>query len=325
LQLQPTPACQRRPRLNARRTEIDYRNVEIRDAAGQRSHVEREIIQTEADIIRQIFRLSAEGHGVKAIAKQLNAERAPSPRAQQGRSQSWAPSSVREVLFRPAYRGEVLYAQTAKRDGWGEKKRAARPEAEWIRREAPALRIVTDDEWNAAHSRLSTARNLYLKATNGRPFGRPALGNPSKYLLTNLAQCFHCGGPLQACSRSHGRERKRFYGCSAYHDRGRTICPNGHDVPMQDANDILIEALMDDVLDPSMVADAVASAIEMLRSEDGGTARATAIDDELERLSQERSRLVSAVTNGQLQGGIFDVLRALETRTARLERERQTL
>jgi FixJ family two-component response regulator len=94
---------------------------------------------------------------------------------------------------------------------------------------------------------------------------------------------------------------------------------------MQDANDILIEALMDDVLDPSMVADAVASAIEMLRSEDGGTARATAIDDELERLSQERSRLVSAVTNGQLQGGIFDVLRALETRTARLERERQTL
>ena len=34
----------------------------------------------------------AEGHGLKAIAKRLNDEGAPSPRAQRGRSQTWAPS-----------------------------------------------------------------------------------------------------------------------------------------------------------------------------------------------------------------------------------------
>ena len=82
-----------------------YRNLEIVTPDGARSHVEREIVPAEADVIRQIFRLSADGFGVKAIAKRLNEAGTPSPRAQQGRSQSWAPSSVREVLFRPLYRG----------------------------------------------------------------------------------------------------------------------------------------------------------------------------------------------------------------------------
>src|SRR5262245_19733407 len=119
-----------------------YRNVEILDVSGQRSHVEREIVQAEAEVIRQIFRLSADGYGLRAIAKQLNAEGAPSPRAQRGRSQTWAPTSVREVLHRPLYRGEIIWAQTAKRDKWGQKRQAARPEHDWIRRPAPALRMV---------------------------------------------------------------------------------------------------------------------------------------------------------------------------------------
>ena len=55
--------------------------------------------------MRRIFQLSVGGHGVKAIAKILNADGAPSPRAQRRRSQTWAPSSVREVLFRDSYPG----------------------------------------------------------------------------------------------------------------------------------------------------------------------------------------------------------------------------
>ena len=164
----------------------------------------REIAPAEAAIVRRIFQLCAEGHGIKAIAKQLNAEGAPSPRAQRGRSQTWAPTSVREVLYRPLYRGEMVWGQTAKRDKWGRHHQSNRPEGEWIRRQAPDLRIVSDDEWNKAHARLSAARAIYFKTNNGQAFGRPALGNPSKYLLTNLALCGCCGGALKVRSRTHG-------------------------------------------------------------------------------------------------------------------------
>ena len=50
------------------------RNVDVVDASGNRSHVERQIEDQEAAVIRRIFALSVDGHGVKAIAKMLNDE-----------------------------------------------------------------------------------------------------------------------------------------------------------------------------------------------------------------------------------------------------------
>jgi hypothetical protein len=51
-----------------------YDNIEIVGTDGKRSHVERRINETEALIVRRVFELSSAGHGVKAIAKTLNAE-----------------------------------------------------------------------------------------------------------------------------------------------------------------------------------------------------------------------------------------------------------
>src|SRR5262245_58428387 len=77
-----------------------YDNVDVAGADGRRWHVERRVNDVEASVIREIFELSARGEGLKAIGKSLNARGACSPRPQQGRPQSWAPSTVREVLYR---------------------------------------------------------------------------------------------------------------------------------------------------------------------------------------------------------------------------------
>src|SRR5262245_3134500 len=114
------------------------------------SHVERRINEAEAGVIRRIFELSIQGYGVKDITKQLNVEGAPSPRAQQGRSQSWSPSSVRGVLYRDVYRGRVTWNKTRKRNQWGIHKQASRPASDWLERVAPDLQIVSDDAWQAA-------------------------------------------------------------------------------------------------------------------------------------------------------------------------------
>jgi len=298
-----------------------YHNVPIMGADGKRSHVERQIEPAEAAVIRRIFQLAADGYGLRAIAKTLNAEGAPSPRAQRGRVQSWAPTSIREVLHRPLYRGEVVWAQTTKRDPWGQVKAAARPPAEWVRRPAPELRIVSDDEWAAAHRRLTAARTLYMQKTGGQTFGRPAVGNPSKYLLTNLALCRRCGGSLKALSRSHGRTRKMFYGCAGYHDRGKTVCTNGANVPMTDADDIVIEALLDDVLDERMIADAVEEALGLIRT-DGHEDRLATIDAELAKINQERERLITAIATGGQLDGLLEALRTRDQRRIDLEADR---
>ena len=194
-----------------------YDNVEILgppDAHGQRkrAHVERRINDDEAKVVRRIFTLCAAGHGMKQIAHQLNDAGAVCPRPQQGRPAGWAPSSIRAILYRPLYRGEIVWNRSRKRDAWGQVRPQKRAPAEWLHNPAPELRIVSDQAWEAAHARLGEARALYLRGTDGQLWGHPARGTESKYLLVGLAR----GVGARKLSRSSSDHR-----CSG-HRRGGT-------------------------------------------------------------------------------------------------------
>jgi site-specific DNA recombinase len=139
----------------------------------EQGHVERRINEAEAVIVRRVFHLSAEGYGFKTIAKWLNAEGVPSPRAQQGRSQTWAPSSVRAVLHHDLYRGVIAWNRTRKRTTWGQRRQASKPAVDWIDVPAPHLAIVIEAEWRSAHARIQAAGVLNRRG-RVQPAGRPA-------------------------------------------------------------------------------------------------------------------------------------------------------
>ena len=54
----------------------------------------------------------------------------------------------------------------------------------------------------------------------------------SKYQLTGLATCSVCGGGMIVKSRDYGSRRKFAYTCAYHHQRGRSVCDNGLEVPM---------------------------------------------------------------------------------------------
>ena|SRR5262245_22270407 len=62
-------------------TIFGYQNVEVHTAEGKRSHVERAIDPAQATIVARIFADYAAGFGFGRIAKRLNAEGVPAPRA----------------------------------------------------------------------------------------------------------------------------------------------------------------------------------------------------------------------------------------------------
>src|SRR5262249_13172661 len=95
----------------------------LRTDAGS---VVRVINDTEAAIVRDIFARCGRGQGFRTIAHALNDLRAPSPRAQQGRANGWCASSIREVLHRSLYRGEIVWNKTRKRNTWGLKQQQRR-------------------------------------------------------------------------------------------------------------------------------------------------------------------------------------------------------
>ena len=161
-----------------------YDNVAVTGSDGIRSHVDRRINEAEAAIVRRIFELAASGYGFRRIAHALNAEAALAPRATQGRKRGWSASTVRDVLRSEIYRGVLIWGQTQKRDGWGQRvtRRAARqrPLDDWIRVERPDLRIVSEALWDGVQEHLRQARATYLRSSNGRLHGvRSTASRPS--------------------------------------------------------------------------------------------------------------------------------------------------
>jgi site-specific DNA recombinase len=294
-----------------------YDNLEIVGLNGRRSHVERRINEREASTVRRIFEMSAAGQGVRAIAKRLNAEGEPAPRAQQGRPVSWSPSSIWELLRRPLYRGEIVWNKSRKRDAWGIKHQRPRAVDEWITIAAPELRIVSETIWCAAHHRLAGAREDYLRRNTGRVWGRPVNGTDSPYLLTGLAQCGICRGGLFVQARQHGGRRARFYACSTHHQRGRQICANNHAWPMELIDGEVLEAFREDLLNPIVLDRALVKLRTRLDESPSAHAEQVArLTAERDRLERELFRLSAALADGASLPSVISAIRDREARQA---------
>jgi site-specific DNA recombinase len=299
-----------------------YDNVEQCAADGKRLHVKRVINPIEAAVVRRIFEACARGAGFRRIAHDLNAAGCPAPRPTKGGPRGWAPSTVRDVLYRELYRGVSVWNRTQKRDAWGQKRPQRRAEREWIRIEAPDLRMIAEELWQAAHDRLRGSRETYIRATAGRLWGRPSNGIESKYLLTGMAACGRCGGALTARSRSHGRRRGLFYHCLTNVQRGRAVCDNNLVVPLKDADEAVLTTIEDDVLRPEVMAAALHEAVARLTAPH---ADREAVRERLRgarrRLEIELARLTEALVSGGDLPSLVAAVKEREAQRGRVERD----
>lgn len=178
----------------------------VREIVDGRARVLRwEIEDSEAEIIREMARLSTEENlGFKAISDSLN------ERGLQRESGHWVPSSVQHILRNPVLKGVMVY---------GRRPKTGNPKGEVI--EVPGVfpSILTDAEWDALQKRM----DIRKKVSRGS-------SHKSDYLLSGIARCGHCGGPMTGKSGSAYKGRRyTSYVCTRA-VRAREGCEfyNGH-------------------------------------------------------------------------------------------------
>jgi Recombinase zinc beta ribbon domain len=161
-------------------------------------------------------------------------------------------------------------------------------------------------------------RDKYLRANGNKHWGRSP-GEESQYLLTGLARCGCCRGGLYVRSRSHGKRRAFFYGCTSFHRKGRAVCKNGHEVPMEPFNAAVLGALENYVLSPKIVEAVVVRAIELLEQ---GTPKKSgeAVGRDLAGIEAEIRRLSHAIAKGGTLSGLLEALQQREERRDELLR-----
>jgi site-specific DNA recombinase len=240
-----------------------YDNVEVLGTDGTRQSVTRQVNPKQAAVVRRIFELYAAGTGMFTLAHRLNEEGVKPPRGR-----GWAPSGIREMLHRSLYRGEIVWNRSQKIVKGGTKKQRKRHESEWLRFEAPELRIIPDDLWQRVKARLGERAALFPRSGSTKQLlGRPRHQDESAYLLVGFVRCGICGGPVGTESRAHGSNGSRrlvpHYACLDNRRRGKAICVNGVAL-RQDLLDREVLSAIADALQPTILERAVEKALAKL-------------------------------------------------------------
>jgi site-specific DNA recombinase len=303
-----------------------YENEEVLSTEGKRLHVLRKVNAEQARIVQRIFELYAKGSGLTRIAKTLNAEHVAPPR-EDGRG--WAPTAIREILHRELYRGVVVWNRTQKIMRRGSRAQRKRPLDQWLRLDAPELRIVSDELWNAVYERLKTAAESFPRTREGgRLIGRPSLlDGASPYLLTGFTECSLCQGAVGGVTQFHGngpasnRKRITFYACNLHRKRGPSICANDVVLRQEIVDQVVLEAIRD-ALDQKIIDASIDKALARL---DAGQKpridRRFQIEQELSLLEARLARLVQAIASGGPIEALIGQLKAEEARKKALADE----
>jgi site-specific DNA recombinase len=301
-----------------------YRSVRVVDPAslhgGRQSGTlgsKLAIHEEEAEVVRRIFGLFADGESVLGITKALNRDKIPSPQNSRARKEGsqWCPSAIKDIFHNEKYKGMYVWNSSyqSEHPKTGELIKVKKAEHEVIRLERPEIRIVPDILWNATAARLARMQDRQVQRVQGgynRAINRP-------YLYSGFLYCGECRQKLIL----NGLQGKARYKCeNARLHRG---CHNRMSIPERVVAEQLTHILSTQLLVPEifdeLVADVIAEVEAIVLRE-----KSEARHAELPELEKRLQACNSALTN--LMNAIeLSPLPSLSERLRERDRERVLL
>lgn len=271
-------------------------------SAGEKRGL-REIVDTEAAVIRRIFHDYACGVSPVAICTSLNRENVKPPRGKEWRVSTLIGSAKRlnGILANPIYSGRPVFNRQRfiKDPETGKRIAKPNPPETWLYQDVPALRIVPTEVWEAVQARRMAAAGKGGAYTLRRP----------KTLLSGLVRCEECGTPMALCNG--------YFRCTAHGTAG--TCGNNRGVRADRLEGMVLDGLRAAMDDEELVS-------EYTRHLRATLARLTAeTEKQAEAVTRKRAEIDRKIGNilAAIEDGQASV--ALSARLAALEAEREAL
>ena len=184
-----------------------------------------EIVPTEAEIVREIYRLYLDGWGYRKIANHLTDEGIPTPRMSERMRReaegleskrvikaAWAIVTIQGILENDFYIGTFRQAKYKRKKINGKDVKVD-----------PSDHIVIEDHHQAIidYRTFATVRALMQSRSKNNYRGQKKYEN----VYSGFLECGDCGSPMLAMSRS---DLKPAYRCGEYHRRGLKGCTSHH-------------------------------------------------------------------------------------------------
>lgn len=188
-------------------------------------HKEFEIVPTEAEIVREIFRLYSDGWGYKKIANYLTDQNVPTPRmaererreaageeCKRSAKRAWSIVTVQGIIDNDFYIGTLRQGKYTRQKINGKDRK--RDELDHIVIEHHHQAVID-------YRTFATARALRQTRSTNHYRGQKKYDNT----YSGFLECGDCGSPMFAMSR---RDLKDAYRCGEYHKRGLKGCTSHH-------------------------------------------------------------------------------------------------
>jgi site-specific DNA recombinase len=269
------------------------------------------VVEAEADVIRRIFTLFADGQSPRQIATLLNAEHIAAPRGSYWSSGTLYGNRKRGygILVNAVYAGEIVWnkVRMMKDPSTGKRVSRANPEEQWQRVPAPHLSIVDRELFEAVQKRLTELDAL-----------PPVYRRAPKHLLSGLIKCGCCGAGMSVKDRSAGRVRIM---CTAAKEGG--ACTNSKAVYLDVVEAAVLSGLKGLLADPRAVA-AYVDRYNERRAQLAQDAAGRKVSSEarIRQLTAEIDRTIGMTVKGLIsEDEAAAVLPALRSERAGLEAE----
>ena len=286
-----------------------YKVAQKRNSEGEALKGDREIIEEQANVIRRIFEDYAyKNKSPKAIAAQLNKEGILT-----ASGKAWGQSTINGnrkrgtgLLNNELYIGKLIWNRQRfiKDPNTGKRVTRLNEESEWISKDVPHLRIISQDLWDAAKDRQKaldkSKSGLYR---NNRP----------QYLLSNLLKCGVCGG-------GYSKINSERYGCSSARNKGDSICANKKTIKREHIESLVLNALQTHLMRDDLVevfCKEYTRHMNALQAQKNQ--QETLVRSEHSKLVKERENLVSAIKQGIAIALIKDDLESVSERLGKIE------
>lgn len=241
----------------------------------------------EADTVRRIFGMYADGLSAKRIAETLNREGVASPGSSWNRTTrrrgGWAPSAISGdpsrgigILNNELYVGRDIWNRSKwqKDPDTGLRRCIQRPRSEWIVREVPELRLIEDAQWQRVKARQAQRQREVGDAV--RRGLKRGTGRAARYLFSSILKCKVCGSNYVLADKS-------YYACSGFVN-GK-VCSNDQRFRLDIMEDRLLTAIKLELLADASIARFKAKLLRRLRRPAVDAARVKTLEGEVANIT----------------------------------------
>lgn len=280
-----------------------------------------EIIPDQAEVVRKIYDLFLSGTPVRGIQEYLNANSVPNINGEP----KWVRSAIDSILTNEKYCGDVLLQKTYTDDCINKKVKKNTGQLPMYLVQNHHEGIISRETFDAAQAELARRSAGKSPSKKNAPTGRSRYS--SKYALSDRLYCGECGTRYQRCTwRNRDGSKRIVWRCVSRVDYGNKYC---HDSPTLDEEPLhraILAAINSSVKDKDNIVYNLKAAIEKeLAPVAGQQLSLSEIDNQLERLNTEFSKVLAEASESGDQAVYSDKFREIMQKQTALKAQRNEI